>query len=152
MDGTLSLVCSDHAPHSPEEKAADLWHAPAGAATIETMPLVLLDAASKGRLSLNKVVEVLSEKPAKMYGTYPIKGAMLPGADADFVVVDMNKEYIFHQEQMHSRTKMSPYDGWTFKGKPVKTILRGMTTAENGEIVGEPRGHFIKPIDNGILR
>lgn len=152
LDGTLSLVCSDHAPHSPEEKAADLWHAPAGAATIETMPLVLLDAASKGRLSLNKVAEVLSEKPAKMFGTYPMKGAMLPGADADFVVVDMEKEYVFHQEQMHSRTKMSPYDGWTFKGKPVKTILRGVTTAENGEIVGGPRGHFIKPIDNGILR
>ena len=116
------------------------------------MPLVLIDAVNKGKISINKLVEILSEKPAKMFGTYPVKGAMQPGADADFVVVDMDKEYVFHQEQMHSRTKQSPYDGWTFKGKPVKTILRGVTTAENGEIVGNPRGHFVKAIDNGILR
>ena len=63
-----------------------------------------------------------------------------------------SKEYTFHQEDMHSRTKMSPYDGWKFKGKPVKTILRGMTTAENGEIVGGPKGHFVKAVDNGIVR
>ena len=152
MDGTLSFIASDHAPHSPEEKAADIWNAPAGAATIETMPLVLIDMVSQGKMTLNKLVQVLSEKPAKMYGTYPVKGAMLPGADADFVVLDMDKEYVFHQEDMHSRTKMSPYDGWTFKGKPVKTILRGMTTAENGQIVGGPKGHFVKAVDNGIVR
>ncbi|HWS29430.1 MAG TPA: dihydroorotase [Clostridia bacterium] len=145
LDGTLSFVCSDHAPHTEAEKKRGLWEAPAGAATIETMSLVLIDAVSKGKMSINKLVEVLSEQPARMFGTYPTKGSLLPGTDADIVVVDMEQEYVFHQEQMQSRTKLSPYDKRTFKGKPVKTILRGHTMAENGAIVSEPYGRFIRP-------
>ena len=146
MDGTLSYVCSDHAPHKPEEKNKPLWEAPAGCATIETMPLVLLNSVNQGKLTLNKLVDILSEQPAKMFGTYPLKGAMVPGADADFVIVDLDMEYTFHREQMHSRTKLSPYDNWKLKGKPVQTILRGITIAKDSEIVGGPTGHFIKPI------
>ncbi|NCB32096.1 MAG: allantoinase, partial [Clostridia bacterium] len=145
-DGTLSLVCSDHAPHTPAEKKLSLWEAPAGMATIETMSMVLLNAVNQGKLSLNEVVRVLSEEPAKLFGTHPLKGALQTGADADLVLVDLDTSYVFHQEQLHSRTKLSPYDGLTFKGKPVQTILRGKTIAKNGEIVGSPSGHFIRPL------
>ena len=146
LDGTLSHVCSDHAPHLPAEKMKPLWEAPAGCATIETMSLTLLDAVSKGKLSIQMLVKLLCEEPAKMYGTYPMKGSLNVGTDADMVIVDMDKSYTFHQDDMHSRTKLSPYDGWNLKGKPVETILRGKTIARDGEIVGSPSGHFIKPL------
>ena len=115
------------------------------------MPLVLIDAVSKGRISLNELVKLLSENPAKMYGTYPLKGSVLAGTDADLVIVDMDKEYTFHQDEMHSRTKQSGYDGWKLKGAPVQTILRGVTVAKDREIIGEPMGHFVKALDNGVL-
>lgn len=145
-DGTLAHVCSDHAPHTPEEKGLSLWEAPAGMATIETMPMVMLNAVNEGKLSIHTLVDVLCEQPARLYNTYPMKGNLQPGADADIVLVDMNESYTFQQDSMHSRTKLSPYDGKQFKGKVKKTILRGKTIAENGEIVGDPCGRFIKPV------
>lgn len=146
-DGTLSFVCSDHAPHSAEEKQQDFWVAPAGNATIETMSMILLDAMNKGKITENEVAKFLSENPAKEFGTYPQKGSLTVGGDADFAIVDPNAEYVFHQESMHSRTKLSPYDGGTYRGRVVQTVLRGMTVAKDGEIVGAPRGHFIRPIE-----
>ncbi|NMA12339.1 MAG: dihydroorotase [Chloroflexi bacterium] len=148
LDGTLPFVCSDHAPHLYEEKKKSLWEAPAGNTTIETMPLVMINFVNQGRLSINDLVSVLSEQPARMFGTYPMKGSLEVGTDADIVVIDMNKEYTFSQESMHSRTKLSPYDGWEMVGKPVKTILRGKTIMVDGEIVGEPSGKFIRPIED----
>ena len=142
--GTLSLVCSDHAPHSLEEKQKDLWEAPAGMATIETMPMIMLDAVNRGKITIQDLVRVMSEEPARLYGTYPQKGCVHVGADADLVLVDLDEEYTFHQEQMHSRTKLSPYDGWSFQGRVKETILRGRTIARNGEIVGAPGGQFVK--------
>ena len=147
LDGTLTHVCSDHAPHTPEEKKLSLWEAPAGMATIETMSMVMLNAVNQGKLTINDLCSVLSETPARLYNTYPMKGSMQIGTDADFVIVDLDKEYTFHQESMHSRTKMSPYDGMHMKGLAVQTILRGKTIAKDGEIIGGPSGHFIRPLD-----
>ena len=145
-DGTLSFVCSDHGPHSKEEKQKGFWEAPAGGATIETMSMVMIDAMNKGKITENEVAKFLSENPAKEYGTYPMKGSLMVGTDADFAIVDPDIEYTFHQESLHSRTKLSPYDGMQFKGKVVQTILRGNTIAKDGEIVGKPTGHFIRPV------
>lgn len=144
LDGTLSHVCSDHAPHTPEEKRLSLWDAPAGMATIETMAPIMLNAVNQGKLSVMDVCRFLCEQPARMYGTYPDKGSINVGTDADLVIVDMDAEYTFRQESMHSRTKLSPYDGMKLRGKPVETILRGRTIAKDGEIVGKPGGRFIK--------
>ncbi|MEG1524989.1 MAG: allantoinase AllB [Clostridia bacterium] len=147
MDGTLSHVCSDHAPHTPEEKRQSLWDAPAGMATIETMAPVMINAVNEGKLTIQDLCSVLSEQPARMYGTYPMKGSMQIGTDADFVVIDLDQTYTFSQESMHSRTKLSPYDGMRMKGRPVATILRGKTIAKDGQIVGTPSGKFIKAIE-----
>lgn len=146
-DGTIGSVCSDHAPHLASEKAKGLWDAPAGISGVETSSLILLDAVNKGRLTLHDVARVFSENPAKMIGVYPRKGSLRVGADADIVVVDMDKSGVFHQSQMHSVVKMSPYDGITFQGKVVRTILRGRTIAADSEIVGRPSGAFIRPDD-----
>lgn len=147
LDGTLSHVCSDHAPHTPEEKKLDLWNAPAGMAAIETMPLVMLDEVNRGKLSINEFCRVLSEAPARMYRLYPEKGSLVVGTDADLVLIDMAARYTFTQDSMHSRTKLSPYDGMRMQGKPVMTMLRGTITARDGEIVGDPCGQFIRPVE-----
>ena len=142
-DGTINYVASDHAPHSPEEKSGSFWTALAGISGIETLPLIMIDGVSRGRITKNDLARLLSEEPAKQFGTYPTKGSMEIGTDADFTIVDFDRVHVFNQEDMHSRTKLSPYHGREFHGKAVKTILRGCTIAQDGEIVGSPSGHFV---------
>jgi len=144
--GVIGHVCSDHAPHSPEEKQKSLWEAPAGMAGIETMCYIMINAVSEGKITLQKLVEVLSETPARLYGMHPMKGSLEVGSDADIVILDMEREYTFRQEDMHSRTKLSPFDGRKLKGKPVQTILRGRTIVREGELVGKPGGKFVRPL------
>ena len=144
-DGTIAFVASDHAPHTPEEKAQDIWSAPAGMVTVETMVPVIIDAVNRGKISWNKLAEALSEAPAKMFGLYPAKGSLEVGTDADISIVDPDMEYIMDQTKLQSRTKLSPFDGRHMKGKPVCTIVRGKTVMKDGEIIGEPSGHLIRP-------
>ena len=106
--------------------------------------MIVLDGVSKGKITINDVARIMSENPAKIYGLYPNKGSFEIGTDADITIVDMDDEYVFSEANMHSKIKMSPYDGRTFKGKVVQTILKGDTIMEDGEILGEPRGQFIK--------
>ena len=138
-------MASDHAPHTPEEKAQDIWSAPAGMVTVETMVPVIIDAVNRGKISWNKLAEALSEAPAKMFGLYPAKGSLEVGTDADISIVDPDMEYIMDQTKLQSRTKLSPFDGRHMKGKPVCTIVRGKTVMRDGEIIGEPSGHLIRP-------
>ena len=80
-----------------------------------------------------------------MFGLYPAKGSLEVGTDADISIVDPDMEYIMDQTKLQSRTKLSPFDGRHMKGKPVCTIVRGKTVMRDGEIIGEPSGHLIRP-------
>jgi dihydroorotase (multifunctional complex type) len=142
--GVISLVCSEHAPHTEEEKAGGLWTAPAGMASVETLAPLMINAVSEGRLSINQLAAILSENPAKLYGLYPRKGSLLPGTDADITIIDPEVEYTIRKEDLHSISKVTPFDGWRIKGRAVQTILRGRTIAQDGQIVGGPGGQFIK--------
>ena len=143
-DGTISHIASDHAPHTLEEKKKSIIESPGGIVGIETMAMVLLDGVNKGWITINDVARLLGEGPAKVFGLYPMKGSLEVGTDADITIVDLQPEYVFRQDNLHSKNKLSPFDGRKFKGRVVKTILRGKTVSENGEIVGEPRGKYIK--------
>jgi dihydroorotase (multifunctional complex type) len=145
-DGTLSFVVTDHAPHTPEEKMKNYWEAPAGMAAIETASMLMLTAVNEGRITLNQVAAWMSENVAKMFDYYPLKGSLQVGTDADFAIVDLDQEYIFDQSTMHSRTKLSPYNGMKMKGRVVQTILRGITTSKDGDIVGDPQGKWVRPL------
>lgn len=96
-----------------------------------------------GRSIINKAVAVTSTHAAKTFGLWPRKGAIQPGSDADFAIVDLDKEYVFHQEDMKSRAKWTPYDGMHFRGKVEKTILRGITTMQDGEITDVRPGKYL---------
>jgi allantoinase len=145
QDGTVSIVCSDHAPHTEEEKDGDLWSIPAGMCGVETLAPLLLNAVSEGKITLKQVCDLLSENPAKQYGIYPNKGSLAVGTDADITIVDMNAEMIIKRENLHSKSKVTAFDQFPVKGVPAATIVRGVTVMEEGQIVSEPIGQMIKP-------
>ena len=143
--GIIDYITSDHAPHTAEEKKKGFWDSPAGITGIETMLPVLLTGVNEGRIDITDVARLMSENPAKINGIYPQKGSLEIGTDADITIVNLEDEFVFREEMLHSKHKISPFDGTTFKGRAVKTILRGRTISENGEIVGEPEGRFVRP-------
>lgn len=145
-DGTLTSVCSDHAPHTQEEKQVNLFDAPAGACGVETMVPMMLGAVNDGRITLEKMVALMSENPAKQFGLYPKKGVIAVGADADLTIVDMDREVVLRQEDLHSVNKVTPFHGFEVKGVPVMTVVRGQLVAKNGELVYERGGQFVKPM------
>ena len=99
--GLINVIASDHAPHASVEKALPLWQAPAGLCGVETLVPLMLNEVNRGKLSLNDFVRLSSEGPAKVWGIYPRKGALLPGADADFTLVDMKKKRKILEKELH---------------------------------------------------
>ncbi|GGH88597.1 allantoinase [Pullulanibacillus pueri] len=144
-DGTISIVCSDHAPHTEEEKDGDLWTIPAGMCGVETMVPLMLNAVNEGKLTIQQVSALLSENPAKQFDIYPQKGSIQPGTDADLTIVDLNQSFEIKREHLHSKSKVTAFDGFKGKGVPVATIIRGQTVMKDGEIVSERKGQWIKP-------
>jgi dihydroorotase-like cyclic amidohydrolase len=112
---------------------------------VETLLPLMLTQVAEGRLSLERMVQLTSENPARIYGHYPRKGSLLVGADADFVLVDLQQRWTLRNEQLHSKHKVMPYDGWTAVGRPVATYLRGRQIVQEGEPLGAPSGQFIRP-------
>ena len=136
-DGTIDNIATDHAPHTLEEIAVadtDAWNANLGSPQIEWMYSLILTDVANGRHSLARAVQLLCENPAKLIGLWPRKGTLLPGSDADMVLVDLDREFTVQEEKVQTKVGWSPYNGWNFKGAIVSTILRGVTVAENGEV------------------
>jgi allantoinase len=144
-EGILTVVCSDHAPHTEKEKDGDLWSIPAGMCGVESLVPLMLNAVNDGKLTLQKLVEVLSENPAKHFNIYPQKGSLQIGTDADFTIVDMNKKDVIRREALHSKSKVTAFDGFKVTGMPVATIVRGKTVMKNGEVMGAPSGQLVVP-------
>ncbi|NIS60280.1 MAG: allantoinase AllB [Proteobacteria bacterium] len=147
LDGTVEVIATDHSPHTLEEKIKDnIWEAIPGFTGVETKVPLMLTQVNEGRLSLMTYVKVASENPARVFNLYPRKGTIQVGTDADFTIVDMEKVGIINSEKLHSKSKITPFDGWRVKGLPVYAIVRGNVVMKDGEIVGKPRGELIKPI------
>lgn len=151
QDGRIDFVATDHAPYEiPTEKEAEgmhIWNAFPGIPGVETMvPVVVSEGYNKGRLSLSRLVEVLCSSPAKHYGIYPKKGAMFIGSDADFTIIDLEKEWTIDKDKMYTMAKYTPFHGYKLKGKPVKTVVRGkLVYDDKSGIVGEEGyGAFIR--------
>jgi allantoinase len=139
-DGTIDTIASDHSPHSNQEKFnANIWKAIAGWPGVETLLPLMLTEVNRGRLSLNEIVRYMSEKPARVWGFYPQKGRIGIGSDGDLTVVDLKKEWTIRAENLHSKSKFTPFDGWKVKGSIEYTIIRGDVLFEQGQIT--PDGH-----------
>jgi dihydroorotase len=135
--GTVDALGSDHAPHTLEEKTADnVWEVKVGLPGLEvTLPL-MLTCVHKQKLSLQRLVAVLAEKPAEIWGLSD-RGRLEAGKAADFTVVDFNAKWRIQAAKFKSKAKFSPYDGWEAWGKPVKTFVNGQLVYDEGEIVAK---------------
>lgn len=146
-DGTIDIIDSDHAPHTLEDlelMEKDPLIGPFGAPHLTFMLPLLLTDVRKGNMRLERLVQMLTESPAKIIGVYPEKGAVLPGSSADIVLVDPEKKVVPRDEDVLSKSGWTPYVGWELTGVPVLTMLRGTVIAKDGAVLGEPgNGRYI---------
>jgi len=143
-DGTVSSIGSDHAPHTLEDKLQPFSSAPAGMVAVETMAPLMIDRMVAGRLTAERLSWVLSEGTARLYGLYPRKGAVLPGADADLTLVDPAARWTVRGERLHSVQRHTPLEGAQLRGAPVAAVLRGAVVMADREPVGGARGRFVR--------
>ncbi len=139
VDGVIDCTATDHAPHTREEKDKGYPLAPAGMPGVETLFPLMLDRALNGYCTLPDLARWMCEAPARLYGMVG-KGAVKPGYDADFTLVDLQAERTIRNGHLQTRVNWSPYDGCTLKGEVKKTIVRGKVVYENGVVVAEGRG------------
>jgi len=151
QDGSVDFIGTDHAPYEIEtEKDAagmNIWTAFPGIPGVETMvPILISEGYNKGRISLSKLVDILSRNAAIHYGLYPKKGAMEIGSDADFTIVDTEKEWTIDKDKTYSMAKYTPHHGAKLKGKVAKTVVRGKVVYDDniGITIEEGYGQFIK--------
>ncbi len=142
--GLIDIVATDHAPHTEEEKGKDIPDASAGIAGIETSLPLIFTLVTEGKISLFRMIEAMSEYPARIFGLQNEngvqKGVLKPGADADITVLNQKEEWEIRGEDLHGKTKFTPFEGKKVKGKPELTLVRGEKVYEKGKIVGE-KGH-----------
>jgi dihydroorotase len=139
-DGTIDLVSTDHAPHTREEKEpgwTDGWKAHTGTPSAQHYVPMLLDAANAGRLTLERVVELTSTAPARVFGLGG-KGRLEVGADADLAIADLDRTWQIRDEDVLSKIGWTPYAGRTVRGAIDTTIVRGAVVVEDGRVVGRP--------------
>ena len=137
-NGSVDFIGTDHAPYEIEseklKRGMNIWTAFPGIPGVETMvPILVSEGYNKGRISLSKLVEILSTNAAKHYGLYPKKGAMFIGSDADFTIIDLNKRWTVDPKTQASMCGYTPFEGVELKGKVVKTIVRGHLVYEDVE-------------------
>jgi dihydroorotase len=140
-DGTIDVIATDHAPHAPEEKTRnDIWSVDCGFPGVETqMPLMLTEVA-RGRYSIRDYVRWSAVNPAKIWGLYPRKGVIAPGADADIAIVDLHRAWTIDDAKIQSRSKISPWHGRAVTGLPIHTLVRGRFVMRDRALVDGARG------------
>ncbi|WP_051325617.1 dihydroorotase [Glycomyces tenuis] len=139
-DGTLDLVSTDHAPHTREEKEpgwTDGWKANTGTPSAQFYARMMLDAAHRGKLTLERVVELTATAPARIFRVGG-KGSVTVGADADLVLVDRARTAEIRDDEVLSKIGYSPYAGQSYTGMPVRTFVGGRTVFADGEVTGRP--------------
>jgi dihydropyrimidinase len=138
QDGTIDAVASDHAP-KPKEVDDDFFEAPYGSPQAETLLTVTYDAGvNTGRISLPRLVQLLSETPAKIFGYYPKKGTIALGSDADLVLFDPRESFTVEHANQHSQANYTLYEGRECLGRPVWVMQRGHVLIEDGQLLGTP--------------
>ena len=144
-EGVIQVVATDHAPKE-KDVDGDFLEQPFGSPQIETLlPLVYDGGVNTGRISAVRVVQVLCENPARIFGLYPQKGTIAPGSDADLVVFDPNREFTIRAENQHSNAGYTLYEGREVLGWPEMSFQRGHRVLWEGEIVAEPGGARFLP-------
>lgn len=121
-----TIIGTDHAPHTLEDKNQGVWSSSPGIPGLETVVSLLLTQVNKGNLDLKLIPKILSKNAAKVYNLKN-KGSISIGKDADFTVIDLKKEGKFNIENFKTKAKYSPFDGQEYTGEAVMSIKNGKT-------------------------
>lgn len=141
LDETIDFICSDHSPYLIETKQAgdaNIFDAPMGLSGVETLLPAFFDAAVVQRgMDPSQFVRQISTNAARLFGLYPRKGTIIPGADADLVLFDPNQQWTVTGAKLHHRQRWSPWESRTVTGCVVKTLRRGETIFMDGRVGAE---------------
>lgn len=170
-DGSIQTLGTDHCPFffdgtqpieyegksiaipGKELGAEDFTKIPNGVPGVgDRMPVMFSYGVGQGRISLNQFVALTSTNPAKIFGLYPKKGSLLPGADADIVIWDPSRRLTYGVAHAQHRTDYNLYEGWELTGYPERVFLRGKLIVENERWLGAPgQGQFVECRPGGEL-
>ena len=144
--GVVDVIGSDHAPHSLAEKARPYPESPSGMPGVQTLLPIMLDHVYAGRLGLDRLVELVSGAPARLFQVER-KGAIRVGFDADLSLVDLAARREITDDWLASKCGWSPFAGTTVTGWPMATVVRGQVVMRDGELVGRPAGAPVRFAD-----
>ena len=119
-----SIIGTDHAPHTLEDKTKGVWDSSPGIPNLETVVPLMLTEVNNGNIDLNIIPKIFSENAAKVYGLEN-KGEIAIGKDADFTVIDLKREGKFDIDEFETKAEYSPFDGWNYTGTAIMTIVNG---------------------------
>jgi dihydropyrimidinase len=151
----LQVVSTDHCPFCFEDQKAlgkdDFTKIPNGGPGIENRLQVLHHyGVGAGKISLNRLVEITSTAPARIFGLYPKKGAIEPGSDADIVIWDPDAEHVISAKTHHMRVDYSMFEGFRVRGNAAKVLARGEWIVDGGEYIGRAgRGAYLRRAARG---
>jgi len=134
--GTTTIIATDHAPHTIKEKQLPPPESPPGIPGLETAMPLMLTMVNKRKLSLRRLVPLLSTNPAKVFGLSS-KGRLENGADGDVVLIDMKKRGRIDPRRFFSKAHYSPFEGWKTQGAVHTTIVNGSVVYRDGDIMGK---------------
>jgi dihydroorotase len=138
-EGVVDVLGSDHAPHTLAEKAKPYPASPSGMTGVQTLLPIMLDHVHAGRLSLQRLVDLTSAGPARIFGIES-KGRIAVGYDADLTLVDLQATREIQNNWIASKAGWTPYDGVRVTGWPIGTIVRGNVLVRDEVLVGRPQG------------
>jgi dihydroorotase len=128
INSTIDCIATDHAPHTRTEKSGE--NPPPGVAGLETSLPLMLTAVHDGRLSIERLVELMATNPRRIYN--------LPQQPDTYVEVDTRREYVLRNEQMQTKCGWTPFDGWRAVGGVERVVLHGQEVFANGQVLAQP--------------
>ena len=124
-DGTIDIIVSSHDPHDVDDKRHPFAEAAEGAIGLETLFAAAMRLYHNEEVTLTRLIDALSTRPAKIFGLPG--GTLKPGSDADLIIADLDTPWVVHEEDIVSRSKNTPFEGERFSGKILQTIVDGRT-------------------------
>ncbi|QDH12918.1 dihydroorotase [Formicincola oecophyllae] len=141
--GLIDVVSSDHAPHEAALKNKPWLECPSGLTGVQTLLPVMLNHVNMGRLSMQRLVDLMATGPARLYGM-ATKGRIALGQDADFTLVDLGRSWRIEDSWIASPAGWTPYDGMVVRGAPIATIVRGQVVMQDGALRTPNRGSVVR--------
>ncbi len=141
--GIVDVLGSDHAPHTREEKERDYPDTPGGIPAVQTMLPLMLNQVANGRLTLERLVDLLCYGPQRVYNIRG-KGRIAVGGDGDLTLVDLKRTSTIRAADQYSKCDWTPFDGVKVTGWPIATIIRGNVVMQDGELAPQPGGQPVR--------